>query len=56
MERGWGQRLEGTKFFEEDQHQKALDYVKNYNKDNNLAVTPDYYWYASSPTKVMVDS
>ena len=53
-ERGWGQRLEDVKFF--DSEQEAKNYAKNFNKRNNKEKVPDWYMYASSPEKVMVDA
>ena len=43
-ERGWGSRLEIEKLFDTDT--EAIDFCKDYNKDNNLPVVPDYYWKA----------
>lgn len=51
-ERGWGQKVEDTVFFDSEEEAKA--YVKNYNKDNNLPYVPDWYMYADSPVKVRV--
>ena len=53
-ERGWGQKIEDTKFF--DDETKANEFVKGYNKDNNLPYVPDWYMYAKEPKKVMVDN
>lgn len=51
-ERGWGQKVDDVKFF--DDEQEALDFVKEYNKDNNLPYVPDWYMYAREPVKVRV--
>ena len=53
-ERGWGQKVEDIKFF--DDEQTAKDFVKDFNKDNNLSYVPDWYMYADEPQKVMVDN
>ncbi len=53
-ERGWGQRTDEIKFF--DSEDEAKEFVVEYNKENNKPVVPDWYMYASSPQKVMVDS
>lgn len=43
-ERGWGQSLVDTKDF--PTREKAENFCKEYNKDNNKAVVPDWYMYA----------
>lgn len=53
-ERGWGQKVDDVKFF--DTENEATIFVKNYNKKNNLPSVPDWYMYADSPKKVMVDA
>ena len=53
-ERGWGQRIDDVKFF--DDLEEAEQFVENYNKKNNLPVVPDWYMYATSPEKVLVDA
>jgi hypothetical protein len=53
-ERGWGQKVEDVKFF--DDEQSAIDFVTNFNKDNNLDYVPDWYMFADEPKKVMVDN
>jgi len=53
-ERGWGQKVEDVKFF--DSEQQANNFVTDFNKDNNLSYTPDWYMRAETPTKVMVDN
>ena len=49
-ERGWGQRIDDTKFF--DDYDEAVDWVKDYNKDNNQTIVPDWYMYATDPIPV----
>ena len=44
-ERGWGSKIDETKYF--DNHQEALDFVKTYNSKNNLEQVPEWYMYAS---------
>jgi phage-related minor tail protein len=43
-ERGWGQRIDEVKEF--DTYEKALAFVRDYNKDNNESTVPDWYMYA----------
>lgn len=52
-ERGWGQKIDDQKFF--DDEQEAKDFVTEYNKDNNLPYVPDWYMRANDPVKVRVD-
>lgn len=51
-ERGMGQKIDDVKFF--DDEKEALDFVVEYNKDNNLSYVPDWYMRANSPVKVRV--
>lgn len=51
-ERGWGQRVDEVKLFEDEQ--SAMDFVTDYNKHNNLPETPDWHMYATNPKKVKV--
>ena len=53
-ERGWGQKVDDIKFF--DDESKANKFVKEYNSKNDLPYVPDWYMYASSPQKVLVDA
>jgi hypothetical protein len=46
-EAGWGQRVDDVLEF--DDRQKAEEYVKEFNKDNNKPVTPSWYMYAYIP-------
>lgn len=44
-ERGWGQKIDETKEF--DNHELAQKYVTDYNNKYNTATTvPDWYMYA----------
>ena len=43
-EAGWGQRVDDVLEFED--HKEAEDYVTEFNKANNLPVTPSWYMYA----------
>jgi hypothetical protein len=43
-ERGWGSKIDEIKMFNDEQ--EALNFIEDYNKDNNLPVTPDWYMYA----------
>lgn len=49
-ERGWGNRIDDTRYFETKQ--QAQEFVKEYNKDNNpLLPVPDWYMIALEPRK-----
>lgn len=52
-ERGWGQKIDSTKFFKTES--EAVKWVKEYNAENNLPYVPNWYMYATTPLKVMVD-
>lgn len=43
-ERGWGQKVDDIKYF--DTVEKAELFCKEFNKDNNKSVTPDWYMMA----------
>lgn len=43
-ERGWGQKLDEQKEFET--YEGAVDFIKDFNKDNTQSVVPDWYMYA----------
>jgi hypothetical protein len=49
-ESGWGQRVDETMLF--DDHQQALDFVVDYNSENDLDYVPSWYMYADSPVEV----
>lgn len=53
-ERGWGQRVDEVRHF--DSKKEADDFVKDYNKENNLSVVPDWYMYATEPKLVDLDA
>jgi hypothetical protein len=43
-ERGWGQKIDEVKYF--NTRQEALDFCKEFNKDNTADVAPDWYMVA----------
>ena len=43
-ERGWGQRVDGTKEFKSEK--KRDNFIQKFNSKNNEPVTPDWYMYA----------
>lgn len=43
-ERGWGQKIDETRYFPSEKAAKA--FVTKHNSVNNKAVVPDIYWYA----------
>lgn len=43
-ERGWGQKLDETLYF--DKREDAEEYVKIYNAQNTSVVVPEWYMYA----------
>lgn len=43
-ERGWGQRVDETKYF--DTIAEAKRFIAKHNASNNLPVVPDWYMYA----------
>lgn len=49
-ERGWGSKIDETKYF--DSEQAAKDFVKSYNAKNDEPITPDWYMYADYRGKV----
>jgi hypothetical protein len=53
-ERGWGQRVDETKYF--DDKVTAEQFVEKYNAKNNLPAVPDWYDYASQPYLVDLDA
>ncbi len=52
-ERGWGQRVDKVKLF--DDAQEALDWVRKFNSANNKDKVPDWYMFAREPEIVEVD-
>ena len=51
-ERGWGQKIEDTKFF--DSETEAKKFVKDFNSKNDKDYVPDWYMYATDPKRVQV--
>jgi hypothetical protein len=49
-ERGWGQKVDEVKYF--DNFDEASNFVKNYNSANPPGPAPDWYMMASGPHKV----
>ena len=49
-ERGWGQRLDETKYFKSLKDAEA--FVKGYNSLNDKPDVPDWYMYAQEPILV----
>ena len=51
-ERGWGSRIEDTKYF------KTLNianrFITKYNSKNNLKTVPDWYMIATKPTEEFI--
>lgn len=46
-ERGWGQRVDEVKKF--DDEVSAKNFAKEFNAQNNLDYVPDWYMYATEP-------
>ena len=49
-ERGWGQKIEDQKFF--DNYDEAATYIERYNADLPAGPAPDWYMMARGPYKV----
>ena len=49
-ERGWGSKIDETKYF--DNEQEAKDYCKHFNSNNTAKVVPDWYMVAEYRGKV----
>ncbi len=49
-ERGWGQKIDETKFF--DDASEAFKFVEDYNAANDKPTVPDWYMYATEPVRV----
>ena len=49
-ERGWGSRVDGIKYF--DNEQEARDYCTKFNSRNTEKVAPDWYMVADYCGKV----
>lgn len=52
-ERGWGQKVEDRKYF--DELADAEKYVNDFNADNDKDYVPDWYMRANPPVMVPVD-
>ena len=51
-EKGWGQRVEETRDF--DQLADAQKFVDKFNAVNDKPITPSWYMYATQPVEVRV--
>lgn len=49
-ERGWGQKIDETIYF--DNEAEARNFVIEYNKRNTATVVPDWYMYADYAGRV----
>ena len=49
-ERGWGQRINETVYF--DDLEEAQQFVTRFNSSNTAPRTPDWYMFAEKPVKV----
>lgn len=49
-ERGWGQKVEEVKFF--DNQQEAEAFVQEFNSQNTETTVPDWYMYATRPVRI----
>lgn len=49
-ERGWGQRVDETKYFFTSE--EATTFVVDYNKQNTAHSAPDWYMQANDPTTI----
>jgi hypothetical protein len=49
-ERGWGSKVDDTKYF--DEKKDAEDFVKEMNDKLDKDVVPDMYWYAEDPVEI----
>lgn len=49
-ERGWGQRLDEEKYF--DNELEARNFVNDFNSKNDLDYVPDWYMVAFGPYKL----
>lgn len=50
FERGWGSRLEVTKYF--PTRKEAEKFKADHNSKNNKSLAPDVYWKAFGPREV----
>lgn len=51
-ERGWGQRLDEVREF--DDAQKALDFYREFNTENDKDEVPAWYMFAKKPVMVEI--
>ena len=51
-ERGWGRRLDFTRYFEIDKMLDAIAYTKEFNSGNTSRTAPDWYMQANDPVVV----
>ena len=49
-ERGWGQKVDEVKYF--DNEEEANKFVRKFNSQNTAGQAPDWYMYAESPRRV----
>lgn len=49
-ERGWGQKVDEVKYF--DNEEEANKFVRKFNSQNTAGQAPDWYMYAESPQRV----
>lgn len=49
-ERGWGQKVEEVKFF--DNQKDATTFVNEFNSRNKADIVPDWYMYATRPVRI----
>lgn len=49
-ERGWGQKVDDVKYF--DNEEEANQFVRKFNSQNTAGHVPDWYMYAESPQRV----
>lgn len=49
-ERGWGQKVDEVKYF--DNEEEANQFVRKFNSQNTAGHAPDWYMYAESPQRV----
>ena len=49
-ERGWGQKVEEVKFF--DNQKDATTFVNEFNSHNKADIVPDWYMYATRPVRI----
>jgi hypothetical protein len=52
-ERGWGQKLDSTRYF--DTLAEATSFMNEFNSQNDSPAVPDWYMYAQLPKEVFVE-